>query len=236
MPHLGGYGALSEAELQALLYSSAPGETVYLQQESVVSLTQPLIIPAGVTLATQGLPDPHHHALMARLVRASPFPAAMVQINVDGNPNPSGSVQSLWIDGQRAAGSQFVAPAIDVEIFGGQGATVASSFLTGSLGWSTLHSYGSLDNRPCPSNTITGNVVTAYSSIHANQQWTDGLSIGCENSLVAGNQVVDATDVGIVIFTQGRGIELLKGHQRARPGALMHTLCAINSSIRSFGT
>jgi hypothetical protein len=91
MPHLGGYGALSEAELQALLYSSAPGETVYLQQESVVSLTQPLIIPAGVTLATQGLPDPHHHALMARLVRASPFPAAMVQINVDGNPNPSGS-------------------------------------------------------------------------------------------------------------------------------------------------
>jgi hypothetical protein len=78
--------------------------------------------------------------------------------------------------------------------------------------------------------------VTAYSSIHANQQWTDGLSIGCENSLVAGNQVVDATDVGIVIFTQGRGIELLKGHQRARPGALMHTLCAINSSIRSFGT
>lgn len=201
MPHLGGYSGLSEAELQALLYSSAPGETVYLQQESVVSLTQPLVIPAGVTLATEGLPDPHHHALMARLVRASPFPAAMVQINVDGNPNPSGSLRSLWIDGQRAAASQFVAPAIDVEIFGGKGATVASSFLAGSLGWSTLHSFGSLDDRPCASNTITGNVVTAYSSVHANQQWTDGLSIGCENSLVADNQIVDPTDVGIVVFT-----------------------------------
>lgn len=201
MPHLGGYANLSEAELQALLYSSAPGETVYLQQESVTYLTRPLVIPAGVTLATEGLPDPHHHALMARLVRASPFPAAMVQINVDSNPNPAGSIRSLWIDGQRTAYSRFVAPAIDVEIFGGQGATVTSSFLSGSLGWSTLHSYGSLDGRPCASNTITGNVVTAYASLHANQQWTDGLSIGCENTLVADNQIMDPTDVGIVVFT-----------------------------------
>ncbi|MGH9919684.1 MAG: hypothetical protein ACRD6W_12575, partial [Nitrososphaerales archaeon] len=97
--------------------------------------------------------------------------------------------------------SRFVAPAIDVEIYGGNGASVESSFLSGSLGWSTLHSYGSLDDRPCAGNTITGNVVTAYSSVHADSEWTDGLSIGCEHSVVEGNQIVDPTDVGIVVFT-----------------------------------
>jgi hypothetical protein len=34
-----------------------------------------------------------------------------------------------------------------------------------------------------------------------NQEWTDGISVGCEDTLVAHNQVVDATDVGIVVFT-----------------------------------
>jgi hypothetical protein len=201
MIHLGGYSNLSEAELQALLYSTAAGDTVFLQQESVVYLTQPLIIPAGVTLATQGLPDPHHHALMARLIRAAPFRAPMVQINLDANPDTSGSLRSLWIDGQRAAASGFVSSAIDVEIYGGNGASVESSFLTGSLGWSTLHSYGSLDGRPCAGNTISGNVVTAYASVHADSEWTDGLSIGCERSVVENNQIVDPTDVGIVVFT-----------------------------------
>ncbi len=75
-PHEGGWGSLSEAQLQGLLDSTAPGETVYLQQESVVYLTQPLTIPGGVALATYGLPPPHRHALMARLVRAAPFSRA----------------------------------------------------------------------------------------------------------------------------------------------------------------
>ena len=201
MPHPGGYGNLTEAELQSLLYSSAPGQTVYLRQQSVISLTRPLIIPAGVTLATAGLPDPHHHALMARLVRGSAFPAAMVQINPDGDPAPSASLRSLWIDGERTAASRFVAPAIDVEIFGGEGVTVTSSVLSGSRGWSTLHSYGALDGRSCRSNTITGNLVTAYASVHANREWTDGLSIGCERSRVEDNEIIDPTDVGIVVFT-----------------------------------
>jgi Domain of unknown function (DUF4214) len=196
-----GYAHLSETQLQSLLDGSAPGSTVYLQQESVVFLTQPLTIPAGVTLATYGLPGPRQHALMARLIRASAFAAPMVQINADNNPNASGSLKNLWVDGQRTQSADFVSGAIDVEIYGGQTATVDSNFLANSLGWSTVHSFGSLDGRPCSGNTITNNVITAYPSVHANQQWTDGISVGCENTVVQGNQIVDPTDVGIVVFT-----------------------------------
>jgi len=196
----GGYGNLTETDLQALLDSTQAGGSVYLQQESVVFLTQPLEIPAGVTLATYGLPPPREHALMARLIRAAPFPGPMVQINFHDNPVPSGSLRSIWVDGQRARATPFVAGAINIEIYGGAEVTLDSNFLSNSLGWSTVHSYGSLDGRVCSGNTITNNVITAYSSVHASQQWTDGLSLGCEHSVVANNQVVDPSDVGIVVF------------------------------------
>ncbi len=195
-----GNSNLSEAQLQALLDSSAAGATVYLAQKSIIQITQPLTIPAGVTLATEGLPSPRQHALMARLVRAAPFASPMVQINLDSNPNPAGSLRNIWVDGERTASSTFVSGAINVEIYGGTGATVDSSFMSNSLGWSTVHSYGSLDGRPCASNTITNNVITAYPSVHANSEWTDGISVGCENTLVQGNQIIDPTDVGIVVF------------------------------------
>ncbi len=201
MSHSGGVSGVDEAELQTLLAKARAGGTVYLRQQSVIYLNRSLIIPAGVTLATEGLPDPRHHALMARLIRATPFPAPMIEINADASLSRSGSLRSLWIDGERSAASAYVPGAIDVEIDGGNQATVESSFLSGSLGWSTLHSYGALDHRPCASNIITGNVVTAYASVHANGEWTDGLSIGCEHSLVEHNQVIDPTDVGIVVFT-----------------------------------
>jgi hypothetical protein len=197
----GGYSSLSESQLQSLLDSTAPGQTVFLQQESVVFITQPLTIPAGVTLATYGLPNPSRHGVMARLIRAAPFAAPMIQINLDANPNPSGTLKSIWVDGQRTQASAFVSLAINVEIYGGTGATVDSNFIANSLGWSNVHSFGSLDGRPCGGNTITNNVITAYSSLHTGQEWTDGISAGCENSTVQGNQIVDPTDVGIVVFT-----------------------------------
>jgi Domain of unknown function (DUF4214) len=197
----GGYGGLSEAQLQSLLNSTGAGQTIYLQQESVIFVTQPLVIPAGVTLSTYGQPGPRRHALMARLVRTAAFASPMVQINLDDNPNPSGSLKSIWVDGQRQLSSAFVQGAINLEIYGGAGATVDSNFFANSLGWSNIHSYGALDGRPCAGNTITNNLITAYSSVHADQQWTDGISAGCERSVIENNQIVDATDVGIVVFT-----------------------------------
>jgi hypothetical protein len=203
----GGYDNLSEAQLQALLNSSAEGTTVYLRQQSVVYLTEPLVIPAGVTLATYGLPTAHQHAQMARLVRASEFGRPLVQINLDENPRPSGVLKNIWVDGQRRKSSTYVYGAINIEVYGGNRAAVENNFIDNSLGWSNVHSYGSVDGKPCVSNIVTNNLITAYPSLHFGGNYTDGLSIGCENALVQGNQIVDATDVGIVVFTAAPAVQ-----------------------------
>jgi len=203
----GGYDNLSEAQLQSLLISAGAGNTVYLMQKSVVYETAPLVIPAGVTLATYGLPSPNQHAKMARLVRQTAFAGPMVEINADRNPNPSGILQNIWVDGQRTLSSAYVYGAINIEIYGGNGATVASNFIDNSLGWSNVHTYGTVDGFPCVSNIITNNVITAYPSLHSGGYYTDGLSLGCENSAVTGNQIVDPTDVGIVVFTAAPAIQ-----------------------------
>jgi hypothetical protein len=196
----GGYGDLTEAGLQNLLNSSGSGSTVYLQQESVVYLTVPLVIPSGVTLSTYGSPGPNRHAVMARLVRDAPFANAMVQINIDSHDS-SGALTNVWVDGQRTQASAFVTNATNIEIFGGTAATVDSNFISNTLGWSSLHSFGTLNDQPCSSNTITNNVITVYPSLHTDSEWADGISIGCENSVVENNQVIDATDAGIVVYT-----------------------------------
>jgi hypothetical protein len=200
-PAIGGYDNLTEARLQAVLDSAAAGTAVYLTQQSVIYLTKSLIIPAGVTLATYGLPTPHQHAKMARLIRASAFAGPMVEINRENNPNPSGILKNIWVDGQRSKSSTYVYGAINIEIYGGNGAAVEENFIVNSLGWSNVHSYGSVDGRFCAGNTIANNLITAYPSLHFGGEYTDGLSIGCENTLAKGNQIVDATDVGIVVFT-----------------------------------
>jgi hypothetical protein len=196
----GGYDNLTGAQLQALLNAASPGSTVYLKQKTVVYLDQPLDIRNGVTLATYGLPSPRRHGLMARLVRASNFAESLVRINA-GIANSSGGLRNLWIDGQRRKSSPYIVPAINVEIFGGSSALVHENYMTNSLGWTHVHSFGTLDGTPCASNIITSNVITAYSSVHYGSGWTDGLSLGCENSDVRYNEIIDPTDVGIVIFT-----------------------------------
>jgi hypothetical protein len=203
----GGYDNLTEAELQAVLNSSAEGTVVYLSQQSVIYLTEPLVIPAGVTLATYGLPTPHQYAKMARLVRASGFGRPLVQINLNDDSRPSGVLRNIWVDGQRGRSSAYVYGAINIEVYGGNRAAVENNFIANSLGWSNVHSYGSVDGRRCVSNFITNNLITAYPSLHTGGDYTDGLSIGCENTLVQGNQIVDATDVGIVVFTAAPAIQ-----------------------------
>lgn len=196
---------------QKLAEAQANGGTVYLRQESVWYLTHPLVIPSGVTLATYGNPPPHQHGLMARLIRNGPFPgtsqctnypngAPMVQLACDTRAS-NAALRNLWIDGQRFASTAWTQFSVNVEIYGGNGVVVDSNFIDNSRGWSNVHSYGSLDGSPCALNTITNNVITAYPARHVSGGATDGLSIGCEYTIATGNQIVDATDVGIVVFT-----------------------------------
>jgi len=190
----------TETQLRAALASAGSGGTVTLAQKALITLTSTLEIPAGVTLTTFGSPGHAKYALMGRLVRAGTFATPVVQ--VDGGAK----LLNVWVDGART-NVGYGDNEINIEVRGGTGTNVSNCLISNSAGWSSFHALGTAEGFPCASNTVTNNLVTAYSSMHFKQtgaadisQWTDGLSIACENADVENNQIVDATDVGIVLF------------------------------------
>jgi hypothetical protein len=191
---VGGSGFVgNEDQLQALINSTSAGGTVWLAQKAVIYLYQPLILKDGVTLATSGSPNVNHYASMARLVRNFHFNDAMVRLL------PNSKLKSVWIDGQRnMLGFSF--EDVDVQVWGGTGTEVSSCRIGNTSGGTILKTLGTGDGHPCGSNTIINNLIDGYTSDHYNALWSDGLTISCENTLVENNEIVDATDVAIVIF------------------------------------
>lgn len=189
----------SESGLQSALNSVGSGGTVYLAQKAVIGITTTLVVPSGVTLATAGTPGTTHYALMGRLVRTSSFQGAVV--NIDGG----GIVTSVWIDGQRNVlgyekFSGGVGDNADIVSLGGTGTTVTSNKLSDPQGGTDFYSAGKGDGYACSHETITGNLITAYSANHGYSDNSDGLTMRCENLDIENNQIVDATDIGIVLF------------------------------------
>ncbi|HEX6526166.1 MAG TPA: DUF4214 domain-containing protein [Streptosporangiaceae bacterium] len=203
----------TQTQLQTMLDNAeATHATVTLTQQVVVSISNPPItvgpprqrpvgldIPAGVTLTTAGQPSPNEYAEMGRLVRGSSFGtgttgAAVVEVE------SGAKLLNVWVDGQRTGPTDHQGETVNVETAGGSGTIVSSDRLSNAIGFTNLHALGTAESLPCSSNTITGNLVTAYSSSHTNGDWSDGLSVACENATVEHNTVIDATDVPIVLF------------------------------------
>lgn len=183
----------TQAQLQAAINATPAGGTVFLAQKALVGISSTLVLKAGVTLATTGNPDPNHYANMGRLIRTSNFADAMIRML------PGSKLQSVWVDGQRSVRG-FSFEAVNIQIWGGTGTTVTKSRMTNSAGGTNLKALGSGEGMPCGSNTISFNLIDAYTSSHTGSTWSDGLTIVCENTLIESNQIVDATDVAIVIF------------------------------------
>ena len=181
------------SQLQSALNSAPAGGTVWLKQRAVIRLTSTLTIPAGKTLATINNPDHNHYANMARLVRDSNFTATVVKL--DGGAK----LKNVWVDGSRGR-LGYSGDSINVQIFGGTGSEVSGSVITNTAGWSSLQALGRAENWPCGGTIIRNNLITTYSSTHYVGGWADGLSISCENATAEGNEIVDATDVPIVLF------------------------------------
>jgi hypothetical protein len=181
------------------LNNASAGSSVYLAQKAVVSITTTLTIPSGVTLTTYGAPGTTQYALMGRLVRASSFQGAVV------NLNGGGILTNVWVDGQRnVLGYQKYSGGVgdnaDVVSLGGTGTTVSNTKLSDPQGGTDFYSAGKGDGYACSSEKITGNVITAYSANHGYSDNSDGLTMRCENLDIENNQIVDVTDIGIVLF------------------------------------
>ncbi|WP_433178540.1 DUF4214 domain-containing protein [Actinoallomurus sp. CA-150999] len=185
----------SGEELQKKLDATAKGGTVYLAQKAVVRLDSRLTIPPGVTLATIDSPDPRHYALMGRLVRDSSFNDRLVVL---GNGS---HLTNVWVDGARNTPENSDPSRDNVVLYGGTGTAVTDSKISNSAGPQAVYALGAFDGYGCADAKISGNVITAYSSDHVKTNtWSDGVAVGCEHATVTGNQVVDASDVPIVLY------------------------------------
>ena len=151
-------------------------------------------------MTTRGQPDTAHYVQMGRIVRTSGFDAPSVLVK-DG-----AKLLNVWVDGMRGVPENSNFPRMNIRVLGGTGTTVSNNRDSETAGASALETYSTQDGYPCVSNTLTGNVITAYSSDNATHP-ADGMSIHCENSDVENNQVIDASDVAIIIFNASPAIQ-----------------------------
>lgn len=188
----------TEAQLQARIDATGAGGTVALAPQAVVRLSTPLVLAPGVVLTTTGDPDPRHYADMGRLVSGTAFDGPLLVVRAGA------AARHVWVDGGRD-GAGASAPARNtVRVDGGTGTAVTEDKISNTAGPSSLLALGVDSGFPCRDVSLAGNVITAYSSDHyRTDAWTDGISVACEDADVTGNQIIDASDVGIVLYRAG---------------------------------
>ncbi len=244
------YQGTSGDELQDLLYDAvAEGvDTVYLAQHVVVRLTNWLVIPSGVTLKTwewEGDPPitPERYASMGRLVRASDFLLPMIQLSAGS------TLQSVWVDGQNAQLGGRIDGTDNVRIAddGSRPDKVTQLIdnrLSDTLGGTNVLVLGRDAVPPHPCGEVNGvngvlvanNLVTGYAHKHYGRvvaKWADGITVKCEYTTVENNQLVDISDVGVVVFRGHADPGGISQHSKVRNNVMLN---AGNSAFGGFGT
>ncbi|MBT2395380.1 DUF4214 domain-containing protein [Streptomyces sp. ISL-100] len=221
----------TQAQLQSRLNATPSGGTLALAQRAVVRISSSsLVVPPGVTLTTTGAPTPSRYADMGRIVRADTWPtfaAATIVLR------PGAKLRNVWVDGQMGvpgsgASRRYVSAAYNVQSLSGTGNEVSRSRVGNSAGATNIQARGVNDESDrCVDNVYTDNLIEGYSSDHTGGNWTDGLSIGCEDSEVANNQIIDATDVPLILFGQGDFTQTSQMHHNVIVNAGQATFAAI---------
>jgi len=185
-----GQKSITSAKLAQMLRDAAKGsKVVELEPGTLVLLNSSVTIPEGVTLTTKG--SPTHYTMQARILRTSDTNARMIVCNQNA------TISHVWVDGNRTAFTEE-------EILGGNSAANIALLGDGAK-CLNCRTNGSL----CGTNLFGGdgvrdlhiahNLVTVYESTH-HANWADGITVASTNCLIEHNSVVDATDVGIILF------------------------------------
>jgi hypothetical protein len=203
VPGASGFQGGSSSQLQSLINATPSGGTVWLAQHAVVFVDSTIDLKQGVTLATWGSPSPRAYARQARLARTVRFAGPMIQLR------PNSKLRNVWITGQRGVLGYNV-QANNVYIPGGSGTEVSNNRIENSAGGTNLLAYGTAEGLPCGGTTLRFNLVTAYGSSHYNNLWSDGFTVACENALIEANEILDATDVAVVLFRSYPAIQRSK--------------------------
>lgn len=194
---------ISGTELQVALENArnSTNKIVLLSQMAVIELTDSIIIPNGVTLATVGYPDRTQYAKMARIIWKANTPINnhnMIRIETGGK------LLSIWIDGQVGPAPRF--PRAEVSTIWVQGDTtyqdveITDNRISDSYGCRSIWMGGHLSPYVGTKNIkVSSNLFTGYANDHF-VNYSDGIDFGAEDADVCYNEFVDITDVAIGIF------------------------------------
>ena len=228
--HTGAFGDGSGADLQKRLDAALPGDTVWLERRAVVRVDGGLHVPSNVTLRTVGAPGPARYASMARLVRTSvnrqpvvtlSSGAALENVWIDGqrsNADVGMDHDSIDVSVLGGHGTIVRDDRIDntagwsnlVSNDGGapDGQPCSDVAIEDNLidGYSTKFHWhettGVVDGR-IDTGTVNGqvqNFSSGQTGVSSTFGFADGISNQCRDSHIAGNALVDNTDVSVVLF------------------------------------
>jgi hypothetical protein len=197
---------MSAVYLQGLLDAAKgqPDPTVRLPQHAVVYADRNIVIPAGVTLTTNGSVSRVQYAKMARIVRTSNFATPIITIK------SGGSLNGIWVSGQRdhivnGTALTYSTWASSVLLESGSGSSVVGSRIDTPAGNTNIGVEGEESaGIPCANIQIQNNLITGYSNTHYPVSGaylvSDGITVKCVATTLSSNTIIDASDVGIVIF------------------------------------
>jgi len=188
-------------DLQSLLDQ---GQSLDLCPSSTYALNAALVFKAsGQRISTPSASHPREYATL-RIASGSAANA------ITSHGLDSLVVEKLIVDGNRQALGAFTGAAADnyalVLLVGGKGNTVRNTVLKNTRSWSSLQLH---ESGGCEGGLVENNVVLwAGCDPRGNgcapgdppAKWGDGISMPCRNTVVRNNLIIDATDVGIVLF------------------------------------
>jgi hypothetical protein len=194
-----GSGAWDQARLEACIRDEA---VCSVPARTLIFLRSTVVVPPGKVLQTEGNPDRLHYARQARIVRASGDFGHLLEVQAGA------VVRNIWLSGQRhlfravkATGHEVRANIWYAGVGGAPGRVtgIRSDFALVRSHIVSVGPGGSLD--------VENSLFTGYTSNHTadgtNSWVTDGISQHASNGTIRGNDIIDPTDVGIVIFGHG---------------------------------
>lgn len=207
-----GAGSWTQGQLEACLREHA---VCSVPPQTVVRLQSTLTIPAGKVLETAGGAERRMYARQARLVRSSATAGMLVVMQ------PGATVRNIWLDGGRdraefktalpTGGRPVDRVYPNIDYVGGDGGTITGVRSDAPLSATHIATYPVPAPLGVPSSityagtvTISNNLTTGYAQRHYGDgtpvAWADGISNHINGATINDNDIVDPTDVGIVIF------------------------------------
>jgi hypothetical protein len=190
---------------------------VILCQGAVFNLTAPVQFRHYQMMYTEGKPTDDKRAVL-RLVDTS-VTTAVNMLNKE-----HAELSHVIIDGNRPelGASDVISYKVALIRAGGEatGQVFRNIDAWEARSWSILHLTEGDHGHRC-SGALVENNNFGPAGIHFPDLWSDGISMACSNSIVRNNTIIDATDVGLVVF--------------GAPGSIIEDNMIINRERRTNG-